>query len=818
MTPRARWVAAAAIAVLTACTGSAGPSGPAGPTGPSGPSGASTGTITGVVTDQNDVPLSGALVQIDPGEHSATASATGAFSVVVPIGTYTVSVAQPGFQTPPGEVVSVVAGAVANLTFALLPESGAAVVAAAGPDRFQVGFGAAVQLDGSGSTGAAGATLTYRWEQISGPSVALTGGESATPTFTTWTLDQLEQNGLYTIRRSLGTLGFSEADVARASYVFDLVVDDGATSAVDRVVIRPAVAQAGLPVVAVDTVTALSAGDQPTYAWTCLKDGAACAAGVLGQADTRTPSFRADGPGLYVLQTTGEAPLEVRAATYLGARPVVGQTTCSTCHTDRYSAWSATGHATYLQRALDGELRTPEGGPVDYQAECIRCHTTGYNPDAANGGFAQVAAAAGWTFPTAPTVNTYQAMPDAVKSLASVGCENCHGPGSLHASGPSLVTIGKSFSAIDCAQCHATEPYENQGLQWVNSRHSKFISGFRPAASDPALQGTCSSCHSSQGFVAWAKSGTTTNPPVAADVTEPQTCSACHDPHGEATTPDGQPTPRQLRVYGDVTTLVPGLGARSVGPAALCMTCHNSRRAFDAVGQAAPHAPSQTNVLLAKTANLLGGGAYPSSVHAGVPKLCVGCHMAPTPALGTDGHNLVGGHSFAMRNGSITNTGACTTCHGGLETFDRTAYGDYDGDGFLEGVQTEVTGLAGLVQEQLTAQAASLWPVETEGPSPAVVSFHGRIRILKHYVDGVSSPACNPGVAQEWPETCFAFAAGAIPQATGAQSAFLETAWNYFLIEGDRSRGVHNVAFTVSVLQRSYQALAGVPVPNATPR
>jgi hypothetical protein len=99
-----------------------------------------------------------------------------------------------------------------------------------------------------------------------------------------------------------------------------------------------------------------------------------------------------------------------------------------------------------------------------------------------------------------------------------------------------------------------------------------------------------------------------------------------------------------------------------------------------------------------------------------------------------------------------------------------------------------------------------------------VVSFHGRLRILKNYVEGVSSPGCNPGLALEWPETCFAFAAGAIPQATGAQSAFLEAAWNYFLIEGDRSRGVHNVAFTVSVLQRSYQALAGVPVPNATPR
>jgi len=40
-----------------------------------------------------------------------------------------------------------------------------------------------VELDGSGSTGPAGATLRHRWTQVSGPWVALEGADSARPTF-----------------------------------------------------------------------------------------------------------------------------------------------------------------------------------------------------------------------------------------------------------------------------------------------------------------------------------------------------------------------------------------------------------------------------------------------------------------------------------------------------------------------------------------------------------------------------------------------------------------------------------------------------------
>jgi PKD repeat protein len=60
----------------------------------------------------------------------------------------------------------------------------AAPVAEAGPNQ-NAGVGAAVTLSGAGSTDPDGHTpLTYRWSQLSGPVVALTGANTAAPSFT----------------------------------------------------------------------------------------------------------------------------------------------------------------------------------------------------------------------------------------------------------------------------------------------------------------------------------------------------------------------------------------------------------------------------------------------------------------------------------------------------------------------------------------------------------------------------------------------------------------------------------------------------------
>lgn len=42
--------------------------------------------------------------------------------------------------------------------------------------------------------------------------------------------------------------------------------------------------------------------------------------------------------------------------------------------------------------------------------------------------------------------------------------------------------------------------------------------------------------------------------------------------------------------------------------------------------------------------------------------------------------------------------------------------------------------------------------------------------------------------------------------------------WNYWVIANEGSKGVHNTAFSVQVLQRTYRQLTGKDVPGATLR
>jgi hypothetical protein len=312
--------------------------------------------------------------------------------------------------------------------------------------------------------------------------------------------------------------------------------------------------------------------------------------------------------------------------------------------------------------------------------------------------------------------------------------------------------------------------------------------------------------------VAWTKTGVQNNPPPTGNEAEPQTCTTCHDPHGEPRMSNGSPTPVQLRVYDSVTTIA-GFGAESVGAGAVCMQCHNSRRSFNVTQQRAPHEPSQADIFLGKNLQTFDQGSYPVSPHASVPDTCVGCHMADR-----EGQAMVGGHTFEVRaDNGVENLNACASCHQGLETFNRTAYGDFDGDGIVAGIQDEVEGLEQLVASAISSTAETLWPVQATG-GVTLLGFHGRMRLLNDYVPGVSDPLCAPAVGGEYPETCFAFAQGQIPTATDAERNFVRAAWNLLVIEGDHSRGVHNPAFVVSGLQRSYRMLTGVEVPNATIR
>ncbi len=469
--------------------------------------------------------------------------------------------------------------------------------------------------------------------------------------------------------------------------------------------------------------------------------------------------LRPDVVGLYtitaqVLTNGGSFVItqHVTGATYLGAQ------TCQLCHSggflpDMMTPWSKTHHATAFTNAIDG-------WSTDHFAQhCVKCHSVGYdtNPLAVNGGFDDLQASNNWVLPTNFTVGNFSAMPANLRAKANVQCESCHGPGSEHAFGLGDTNrISVSFSAGDCAQCHASEPYHLIGVEWGNSQHS--IATRTPTGESRA---SCVRCHSGQGFTDYA-AGLPQN--QQRTMYEAITCASCHDPHGDANNPHLLRTLNAVTLFDNKTVVSTG------GKGQLCMSCHVARR--DATnyvetttggGNFGPHYGPQTDMLMGANA-ITYGKDIPSSAHAtAVKDTCVACHLqtvsASHPAFGE-----VGGHTFRNRTDrgtpndktdDVALVSLCTSCHGDIDSFDFKR-ADYDGDGVVQGVQTEV--------KNLMAQLAMLLP-----------------------------PIGQPTVA--------------ITSAYTKQQ--LRAAYNYQFVYYDGSYGAHNLSYAVGLLKASIGDLTG---------
>lgn len=470
--------------------------------------------------------------------------------------------------------------------------------------------------------------------------------------------------------------------------------------------------------------------------------------------------LRPDVSGQYLVTATvatngGNLVLtrEVTAGTYMG------NNYCQLCHSGGYlpdmmTPWSLTHHATALTNAVDGHYGS------HFNQNCIKCHSVGYDthPLAVNGGFDDVQAQTGWTFPLSLTNGNWLAMPQALREKGNVQCESCHGPGSEHAfSLGNTNRIAVSFSAGDCAQCHDSEPYHVKGVEWGNSLHA--VATRTPTGEARAA---CVRCHAAMGFTDYVD-GLPENQRRTAY--EAITCAACHDPHSkDGVHPSMLRTVGPVKLMDNITTIANG------GKGQICMNCHMARR--DAVsyventtgsGNFGPHYGPQADMLAGANA-ITYGKQIPSSAHREVVQdSCVACHLqnvsASHPAFGN-----VGGHTFRPGwDGGTPNdpsddvhlTGSCVQCHGNVTTFNLKRQ-DYDGDGTVNGVQTEVKGLL--------AQLARLLP-----------------------------PIGQPTIS--------------ITAAYTKQQ--LRAAYNYQFVYYDGSYGVHNVAYAVGLLKASIADLTG---------
>ncbi|HWD21338.1 MAG TPA: hypothetical protein VHB20_18875 [Verrucomicrobiae bacterium] len=478
------------------------------------------------------------------------------------------------------------------------------------------------------------------------------------------------------------------------------------------------------------------------------------------------------------------------AATYMGAA------VCEQCHSggpfapDIYPSWTTTAHATMFSRSIDGLNGS-------YSLSCIKCHVVGFNTNASalnNGGFFGVWQKDNWKFPTVFTNGNFAAMPADLQNVANIQCENCHGPGSEHAFSFGNTNVSNwpridiSLTSGDCNQCHDAPTHHIKGTEWLVSAHS---GGQSTSASIPSGPGRdqCVQCHTAQGFITRVKNAASTNTTFAPTNTAYTAigCQTCHEPHG-LTSPTNDNV--LLRVMNPVTF---GNGAViNAGEANLCLACHHSRNGSAVTNVAnyahglatwsggssfGPHDGPQGDMIEGINA-ITYGKSLPSSAHRfAVTNACVGCHMQNVAT--TDPAFLkAGGHTFEMGYnqvvGGITNridkVTVCVQCHGPMASFDFPVE-DYNRDGVIEGVQTEV--------QHLLDKLSTLLPN------------------AKGTVDGLVQTSLS--VKTNW---------------TTAQ---LNAAYNWQFVANDGSLGVHNAPYATALLRASIADLTGVTVAGNLP-
>jgi hypothetical protein len=503
-----------------------------------------------------------------------------------------------------------------------------------------------------------------------------------------------------------------------------------------------------------------------------VESGAALGTPVVLDDATEAVIFTAGSAGTYVIsftEGTYAGTVTINAGEFVGGvlndaeQALVGVTgsTCRTCHAPYFDEWIGTGHYELFEGGMKGEASS------HYASYCIGCHVTGYDMNAVNNGFDEH----GFVFPDSTALTDVYGSPDSsghlfpavwdslfvfypeAMNFARIQCESCHGPGSEHVANPTGVAPDVTLSTDNCAICHDSGTHHVYPEQWDASGHAN-------PPSRSSWSGSCARCHTPDGFIAYAN-----NEDVPSGPESPFSCAMCHDPHSA----DGAHQLREVE-----TTLSNGAPIMGGGMGKLCMNCHMGRRNAAEYPESnlgnpsshfGPHYGVQADMLHATNVVTFGRKLPTTSGHL-QGDACVDCHMAEGHADAEGNVILAGSHSWNMVFPDTTdNVEACAPCHGEIgESFAEKKFffnfnADHDGDGVDEGLQEEVHGL----MEHLAA-------------------------LLPH-ADTVAGYDAHDLLADE------------------TTLLELKAAYNYEVVYYDHSYGVHNPAFTVSLLQTTIEAL-----------
>jgi hypothetical protein len=341
--------------------------------------------------------------------------------------------------------------------------------------------------------------------------------------------------------------------------------------------------------------------------------------------------------------------------------------------------------------------------------------------------------------------------------------------------------------------------------QWARSGHANRLLATLEGTADGRRGLTaahCGRCHTEQGYLAWLPQMQRGNPGLitkpdgsAADVpflvglglsrtrVQPVTCTTCHQPDFK------------LRQVGATPLLPAGFRAVGVGLGAQCMTCHNSRNgaitwnASDPGRYSAPHTASQADVIMGKNVFYVDYGNNFISPHATfIGDSCVTCHVRL---------NRTAPHSFKAE------TQICSRCHGRELTAQRVQ----------SSTRTLIHELEAAIETRIMANKARISTVRVW--SPRVYAYVDTVTVDPASITQVelAEIAGQQGVVIHLTGgRKISTQIGELRDASGRPSfpttdPIIKAGWNFWLVEGDGSWGVHNPRFVRQVVLNTLDAL-----------
>jgi len=330
-------------------------------------------------------------------------------------------------------------------------------------------------------------------------------------------------------------------------------------------------------------------------------------------------------------------------------------------------------------------------------------------------------------------------------TIAGLMLSSCEGP-----MGP---TGDAGVDGIDananCTQCHNNDALiANKSAQWKESTHA---TGGNAAY---ANRTGCVQCHTSQGFLEYVAEGSTASLTIPVEPMQIN-CYTCHEIHSTFTDDDWALTKPGAQILN-----VQYAGANVTwdkGNSNQCVACHQAfpvtpAPQVDGVDfeitntRFGPHHGPNSNLILGKTAFELGTGYSASNMHSTADG-CLTCHMSTPYGYQAGGHNM--SMTYDSHGTETRLVTGCTPCH------------DISSTALLTAFNTKITNFQNSIQGKLD---------ELED------------KLVAAGIYNTGTELANKGT----------FKANAV-------LAYL----NYNTIKEDRSLGIHNPAYTETLLDNS---------------